>query len=396
MRIILFTGKGGVGKTSVTAATAVRCSDLGYKTVVMSTDPAHSLGDSFNTEIGDKPRRLKENLFGLEIDVHEELRRNWGKIQAFIKKNLVAVAKFNELVAEEFAVFPGMEELFSLLRLKGFHDKKEYDVALLDCSPTASTMRMLSFPDIAEWYMEKFFHVERKIMKMVRPVLNPMLEVELPNDEIYGTIEILYQNIDGVKKILCDSKTSSMRLVMNPEKMVYKESQRAYSYLNLFGFPVDAVVVNRVFPPEAGHYLRKWQDIQSRYLREIEEGFSPLPILRSSFREVEMVGIERLREMARELYGDRDPTVVFMDERPVILTQKNGSYCLSLYLPTANEEDLDLSLYKQELIIRLGSYRRNLVLPRAITGKKLVKAAFEGKRLNITFGGEEDAKRRDH
>jgi arsenite-transporting ATPase len=388
MRIILFTGKGGVGKTSVTAATAVRCSDLGYKTVVMSTDPAHSLGDSFNMEIGDRPRKLKENLYGLEIDVHEELRRNWGKIQAFIKRNLVAVAKFNDLVAEEFAVFPGMEELFSLLRLKGFHDKKEYDVALLDCSPTASTMRMLSFPDIAEWYMEKFFRIERKIMKMVRPVLNPMIEVELPNDEVYGTIEVLYQNIDGVKEILCDDKISSMRLVMNPEKMVYKESQRAYSYLNLFGFPVDAAVVNRVFPPEAGHYLQKWHDIQSRYLKEIEESFSPLPILRSSFREVEMVGIDRLREMARELYGDRDPTEVFVTERPVTLTQHNGSYHLSLHLPTAGERDLNLSTYKNELIIRIGSYRRNILLPRAVMDKKLVKAAFEGKRLNVIFGGE--------
>jgi len=396
LRIILFTGKGGVGKTSVSAATAVRCSDLGYKTIVMSTDPAHSLGDSFNMEIGDKPKRLKEDLFGLEIDVHEELSRNWGKIQSFIKKNLVAVAKFNDLVAEEFAVFPGMEELFSLLRLKGFHDKGEYDVALLDCSPTASTMRMLSFPDIAGWYMEKFFHIERRIMKMVRPILNPMIEVELPNDEVYGTIEVLYQNIDGVKEILCDDKVSSMRLVMNPEKMVYKESQRAYSYLNLFGFPVDAVVVNRVFPPDAGHYLRRWNDIQAKYLKEIEESFSPLPILRSSFREVEMVGMERLREMARELYGDRDPTEVFVSERPVKLTQDNGSYCLSLHLPTANEKDLELSMYKNELIIRLGSYKRNVLLPKALADRKLVKAAFEGKRLNITFGGKKDGEGREH
>ncbi|HHT9120562.1 MAG TPA: ArsA family ATPase [Candidatus Hypogeohydataceae bacterium YC41] len=390
MRIILFTGKGGVGKTSVTAATAIKCSDLGYKTIVMSTDPAHSLGDSFNMEIGDRPKHLKDNLFGLEIDVHEELRRNWGKIQAFIKKNLVAMAKFNDLVAEEFAVFPGMEELFSLLRLKGFHDKKEYDVALLDCSPTASTVRMLSFPDIAEWYMEKVFRIERKIMKMARPVLNPMIEFELPNDEVYGTIEMLYQNIDGVKEILCDDKISSMRLVMNPEKMVYKESQRAYSYLNLFGFPVDAVVVNRVFPPEAGDYLARWQEIQAKYLKEIEESFSPLPILRSSFREVEMVGIERLREMARELYVDRDPTEVFVVEPPVTMTQHNGSYCVSLHLSTAHEKDLQLSMYKQELIVRLGSYRRNILLPRAVADKKLVKAVFEGTRLNITFEGAKD------
>ncbi len=390
MRILLFTGKGGVGKTSVTAATAVRCADLGYKTIVMSTDPAHSLGDSFNMEIGDKPKELGKNLFGLEIDVHEELRRNWGKIQSFIKKNLMAVAKFNDLIAEEFAVFPGMEELFSLLRLKGFYDKREYDVALLDCSPTASTMRMLSFPDIVEWYMEKFFHVERKIMKMVRPVLKPMIDVELPNDEIYGTIEILYQNIDGIKEILSNDKISSMRLVMNPEKMVYKESQRAYAYLNLFGFPVDAVVVNRVFPSGAGHYLHRWQDIQSRYLKEIEESFAPLPILKSNFKDVEVVGIERLREMASELYGDRDPTGVFVSERPIMLTQQNGSYCLSLYLPTADEKDLEVHLYKHELIIRLGSYRRSVLLPRAVVDKELLRAVFEGKRLNVIFGGKEN------
>ena len=391
MRIILFTGKGGVGKTSVSAATAVRCSDLGYKTIVMSTDPAHSLGDSFNMEIGDKPKRLKEDLFGLEIDVHEELSRNWGKIQSFIKKNLVAVAKFNDLVAEEFAVFPGMEELFSLLRLKGFHDKGEYDVALLDCSPTASTMRMLSFPDIAGWYMEKFFHIERRIMKMVRPVLNPMIEVELPNDEVYGTIEVLYQNIDGVKEILCDDKVSSMRLVMNPEKMVYKESQRAYSYLNLFGFPVDAAIVNRIFPTGvAGTYLHKWQSIQAKYLQEIEESFSPLAILRSSFKEEEVVGFQRLRDMAKELYGDRNPTEVFVTERPITLEQRNGDYLMSLYLPFGEKKDIELWVHNNELIIRLGSFRRNVLLPRVIATRELKEARFEGKRLNIIFGGEKN------
>lgn len=391
MRIILFTGKGGVGKTSVTAATAVRCSDLGYKTIVISTDPAHSLGDSFNTAIGVGPKRLRDNLFGLEIDVHEELRMNWGRIQAFLKKNLMKAAGFSDIVAEEFAVFPGMEELFSLLRLKGFYDKKEYDVALVDCSPTASTMRMLSFPDIAEWYMEKVFHIERKIMKMARPLFNPMMQVELPSDDIYGSIEELYKNIEGVKDILCNEKISSMRLVMNPEKMVYKESQRAYSYLNLFGFPVDAAIVNRIFPTGvAGTYLHKWQSIQAKYLQEIEESFSPLAILRSSFKEEEVVGFQRLRDMAKELYGDRNPTEVFVTERPITLEQRNGDYLMSLYLPFGEKKDIELWVHNNELIIRLGSFRRNVLLPRVIATRELKEARFEGKRLNIIFGGEKN------
>lgn len=388
MRIILFTGKGGVGKTSVTAATAVRCSDLGYKTIVLSTDPAHSLSDSFNTTIGNKPWRLRDNLFGLEIDIYEELKRNWGRIQAFIKQNLIKVAGFNEIIAEEFAVFPGMEELFSLLRLKGFYDKKEFDVALVDCSPTASTMRLLSFPDIAEWYMEKVFHIERKLMKMVRPVLGPMVEVNLPGDEIYGSIEELYKNVEGIKDILIDEKISSMRLVMNPEKMVYKESQRAYSYLNLFGFPVDAAIVNRVFPTGvAGTYLHKWQSIQSKYLKEIDDSFAPLPILRASFKEEEVVGFQRLRDMAKELYEFRDPTEVFVSEHPLKLTQINGTYLISLYLPFTEKRDLEMWVHGDELIIKLGNFRRNIILPRSIASEDLKEAKFEGKRLNIIFGG---------
>lgn len=391
MRIILFTGKGGVGKTSVTAATAVRCSDLGYKTIIMSTDPAHSLSDSFNLTIGNKPKRLRDNLFGLEIDVYEELKRNWGRIQAFIKQNLIKVAGFNEIIAEEFAVFPGMEELFCLLRLKGFYDRKEYDVALVDCSPTASTMRLLSFPDIAEWYMEKFFHIERKIMRMVRPVINPMVEVDLPTDDIYGSIEELYNNIEGIKEILVDEKVSSMRLVMNPEKMVYKESQRAYSYLNLFGFPVDAAIINRVFPTGvAGGYFHKWQAIQAKYLKEIEEGFASLPILKVSFKEEEVVGFQRLRDMAKELYKFNDPAKVLVTERPITLEQVNGSYRISLYLPFTEKKDLELWVRGNELTIKLGNFRRNIILPRSVLSEELRGAKFDGKRLNIVFGGKKD------
>jgi arsenite-transporting ATPase len=244
MRIILYTGKGGVGKTTISAATAVRCAELGHKTIVMSTDPAHSLADSLDCKIGVKPKKMSENLVAEEINVHEELKKNWGRIQTYIKKFLKSRG-FEDLMAEEFAVFPGMEELFSLLKLREYAENESYEVAIIDCAPTASTVRMLSVPDVIRWYMDRFFDIERRIVKTVRPIAERITKVPFPTDDVYDSVEELFHKVEGMKDILTDSKKASIRLVFNPEKMVIKESQRAYSYLNLFGFTVDAVIANR-------------------------------------------------------------------------------------------------------------------------------------------------------
>ncbi len=386
MRIILFTGKGGVGKTSVSAATGLRCAELGRKTLVMSTDAAHSLADSFETELGADPTPVTDNLFGLEIDVEQELKKNWGRIQAFIKRNLVRTAGFTDVIAEEFAVFPGMEELFSLLRLKRFYETNAYDVAIVDCAPTAGTIRMLSFPDIAEWYMEKVFHIERRIMKFVRPVVNPMIRLELPSDEVFANVEELYSRLEGMKEILSDPDTSSVRLVMNPEKMVIRESQRAYAYLNLFGFPTDAAVVNRVFPEGAGgDYLERWRAIQSEYLRDVETAFAPLPVFKSPFRQEEVVGLDRLRAMARDLYGEQDPSQVFLKEQPLSIEQQDGRYSLSLKLPFTEKDALDVWIHGDELVIRVRNFKRHIMLPRALASRRISEARFEGDRLRVCF-----------
>ena len=391
LRIILYTGKGGVGKTSISAATAIRCAALGYRTLVMSTDAAHSLSDSLEVELGDEPTPVAKDLFGLEIDVEQELQKNWGRIQSFIKRNLIRTAGFNDLIAEEFAVFPGMEELFSLLKLKAYYEAEAFDVAIVDCAPTAGTIRLLSFPDIAQWYMEKVFHVERRIMKLVRPVVNPMIDLELPSDDIYGSVEELYKRLDGMKDILSEESTSSIRLVMNPEKMVIRESQRAYAYLCLFGFPVDAAVVNRIYPQDAGgSYLERWREIQGEYLKEVADAFSPLPMLRSHFREDEVVGQQHLTAMAEDLFGDDDPTQIYREEQPLRISGDDGHYEVSLYLPFTTKDDVDVWIHGDELVIRIRNFKRHILLPRSLATRDIGEAKLDNGRLRVQFANKDE------
>ncbi|HID26753.1 MAG TPA: ArsA family ATPase, partial [Methanosarcinales archaeon] len=249
MRVILFTGKGGVGKTSVSASTALMCSKLGYRTMVMSTDAAHSLSDSFDMNLTDKPTKITENLFGLEINPQHEIKENWGIIQEYITLFLSSRG-INDVVAEELSVFPGMEELFSLIKIKRYNNSKEFDVVIVDCAPTGATLRLLSFPDIIKWYMKHLFNIERKTMKVIRPMANRILKVPLPTDEVYESIEDIYKNVEAFSNILSDTTKTTVRLVMNPEKMVIKETHRAFTYLCLYGISVDSIIVNKVLPED--------------------------------------------------------------------------------------------------------------------------------------------------
>ena len=391
MRIILFTGKGGVGKTTVAAATGVLCAERGLRTVVLSTDAAHSLADSFDAELGPEPVEIAPNLHAAEINVHEELKANWGLIRAFIKRNLVRIAGFSGVIAEEFAVFPGMEELFCLLKVKQLYQSGDYDVVLIDCAPTGATIRMLSFPDVAKWYMEKVFHIERAVVKMIRPIVNRIAPFELPADDVFGSVEELYAKLDGIKDIFCDPAITSVRLVMNPEKMVIKESQRAYAYLCLFGFPVDACIVNRVMPPEASsEYFRNWIEIQQRYMREIEEGFAGLPMLKAGFRKGEVVGIEALRSLGEDIFSDIEPTAVLVDEKPVNIGQDDGRYVLSMRLPFVSKDGLGVWVRGDELVVRISNFKRNLILPHALASRDLNEVRMDGDLLEVYFGGESD------
>jgi arsenite-transporting ATPase len=385
MRIILYTGKGGVGKTTISAATAVRAAEMGYRTIVLSTDMAHSLSDSFDMNIGQDPTPLRKNLHAQEVNVTRELARNWSVLQEFVIKFL-KYHGLEDVVAEEFSVFPGMEELFSLLCLMDCIEGGGYDVAIIDCAPTASTIRMLSFPDILEWYMTRIFHIERTVMRAVRPVAKRVTKMPLPPDEVFSAAERLYHKIDRLKEILTDGRVSTIRIVMNPEKMVIKESQKVYTYLSLFGFSVDCVLMNRIIPDGVTDaHFTTWKSVQKRHLTLAREGFSPLPMFEAGLQETEVVGLRLLAKFSEDLFKKEDPTKVFFLEKPMKIEHTAGEYVMSLPLPFATKEQAEVWAKGEEIIITIGSFRRNVILPRSLTGLAIKEAKLAKGILSVRF-----------
>jgi len=394
MRIILLTGKGGVGKTSAAVATALRCADGGKRTLVMSTDAAHSLADALACDVGSEAVQVAPNLDALEVDVPTELNQNWGRIQSFVVGNLRKLADLSEIEAEELAVWPGMDELFSLLKLKAFHRQGAYDVVIMDCAPTGATVRMLSMPEVMRWYMTKVFHVERRLMKLLRPILSHLIKPDLPDEGVFDAVQKLYNQLDGVKDLLSDPMTCSVRLVLNPERMVIRESQRAFAYLSLFGFCVDAVVVNRLIPEHAdGDFAAGWRRIQLGYIEEVEQAFSPLRLLRAEQRAGEILGLPALRELGAELYGDEDAAGVYETERPIRVEQQNGRLVMSIRLPFVDRGDLAVWTRADEMVIDVNNVRRSILLPRALTGRRVEQAKLNEGVLCVTFGGKSDERR---
>ena len=397
MRILLYTGKGGVGKTSVSAACALRCAELGYRTVVVSTDSAHSLGDSFDTRIGNELVELAPNLWGQEIDLLHQMDKYWGRVQDYLNV-LFAWRGMDSLVAEETSVLPGMEELASLMHITHLADSGAYDAIVIDAAPTGSTLQLLSFPDIARWYIEKIMPFERRALQIARPIMSRMSDLPLPGDDIFESVEDLVDVLERTSLLLSDSSVSSMRLVINPEKMVIKEAQRAYAYLNLYGYAVDSVVCNRVFPQELQEaYFSGWIEAQQRNLAFVEEAFQPLPIFRIPFFEEEVLGQKMLQRMAATVFGDvaerggqGDPTRLYYQGEPQKVFARNGHYILSIALPLVAKEEVHLHRsVVDELIVRIGNWKRNIALPIGLARLKIDGAKYEGDRLNILFRKEE-------
>ncbi len=385
MRVLIYTGKGGVGKTTVSSATGLLCAELGYKTIAISTDPAHSLSDSFGKRVGKYPTQVTNKLWAQELDINEELRLNWDKIQGFIVKFL-SYQGFNKFIAEEFAIFPGLEELFSLLKVCEYYDNKSYDVIIIDCAPTASTIRMLSFPDIVSWYMERFFPLERKLVKTIRPVAEKVAKFPLPTDDVYAQVEELYRKIEHTKKILTNPKTSSVRIVVNAEKMVIKESQRAYTYLSLFDFPVDLIIVNKVLPDEIeDKHFKKWKQTQAKHIETVKEAFSPIPIKITPLYENEVTGLNRLLNFAINLYGEDDPTKIYYEGKPIQIEELNGRYILKLKMPSFSKKDINIWVKNDELIIELPNFRRNIFLPYTLASSKIKEARLNDGILTVEF-----------
>jgi arsenite-transporting ATPase len=388
MRIILFTGKGGVGKTTVSAATGFLASESGYNTLIMSTDTAHSLSDSFGLQLGTKPTHIKKNLSGLEIDVNSEIKENWEEVQ----KQFSAVLNFHgvdAVIADEMAVLPGLDELFSLVKLKEYYDKKIYDVIIIDCAPTGETSKFLSFPEIIRWYMRNVFPIQRNVAKVVRPVVKRVTSLPFPSDDFFEVSQETYEKVGEVKQILSDDSTTSIRIVVNPEKMVVKEAQRSFIYFSLFGFPVDLIIANRIIPPIVKDpYFTKWKNTQAGYIKLIKESFNPVPVLLSTLFSQEINGLSLLEQMAKKIYNAEDPVKIYHKGKPIHINKQNRHYILSIKIPFLNKDDLDILKKDEELVITAGKYKRNILLPRTLVGLEPAGATYENELLKIKFGGE--------
>jgi arsenite/tail-anchored protein-transporting ATPase len=384
-RIILYTGKGGVGKTSVAAATARRCAAAGMRTVVLSTDPAHSLSDSLCVPLGAEPTPVAERLYGQEVQAQREMEAHWGAVQRWLGQ-VLADRGVMDVAAEELTVPPGMDELFSLLQIKRHHGSGHFDAIVVDCAPTGETLRLLSFPEIARWWLERIFPWERRLVAAARPWARSLLDLELPSQEVFADVHRLVQNLIAMNEILRDRESATIRLVMNPDRMVIVEAQRTFTYLNLYGYLTDAVIVNRVFPDDVDNgYFGAWRERQQEQLRRVSEGFAPVPVLTARYFEEEVIGNEMLDRLAGELFADHDPAAVLHSELAHDLTSADGRTILRLPMPFAERGDVGLKKVGAELVVTVGHEKRTIILPSALARQRPTGARLEGGALEVTF-----------
>jgi arsenite-transporting ATPase len=394
-RTILYTGKGGVGKTSVAAATARRCAAAGLRTVVLSTDPAHSLSDSLEVELGSSPVRCSDNLWGQEVQAQEEMERHWEAVQEWMGEMLVERG-IDRIAADELTVPPGMDELFSLLQIKRHHEEDEYDAIVVDCAPTGETLRLLSFPDVASWWLEKVFPIERRLMSAARPFARTLLDVSLPTERVFDDVERLVVNLVAMNSILRDRSATSIRLVMNPDRMVIREAMRTYTYLNLYGYLTDAVVVNRVFPEEVdGGYFAGWRVHQQEQMELVQSAFAPVPILTAPFFDTEVVGATMLDRLGDAVFAEHEAEALLYEDLSQELVSNNGTATLRVPLPFAEKGDIDLKKIGLEVVVRVGGQKRTIVLPPTMAAYRPSSAQFEGGALSVTFEKGEDGRAAD-
>ncbi len=386
MRVVLITGKGGVGKTTVAAATGVRAAELGHRTLVMSTDQAHSLGDAFQCDLGDRPIEIIPGLAGQQIDAQQRLEDSWGEVRDYLTE-IFDWSGLKGVEAEELTVFPGMDEIFSLVAVRNHVRSGSYDCIVVDCAPTAETLRLLSLPDVLSWYMEKMFPIGRRVAKVVRPVLSRVTSMPVADDRVFAAVNRFYDRLDGIREILADPEVTSARLVMNPERMVIAEARRTYTYLGLFGYAVDSAIVNRVLPEAvADPYFARWREIQQEYLDVIEEGFADVDVRRLRLFDEEMIGLDRLRRVGEELYPDVDPIDRLSEGQPFRVEDEGDDVVLVMSVPFAEKGDVDVMRRADELLITVGPYRRSFVLPDSLKRRQVRRARLVDGALRVTFG----------
>jgi arsenite-transporting ATPase len=385
-RTILYTGKGGVGKTSIAACTARACARAGLRTLVISTDPAHSLSESLGVPLAPDPEPADDRLFGQEVSAQVEMERHWSGVRDWLGE-LFLERGLDRISAQELTVPPGMDELFSLLQLQRAHDSGQWDAIVVDCAPTGETLRLLSFPDVARWWIEKVFPLERQILATAGPLARTLLDIPVPNHAVFADIRRLSENLIAMNEILRDHERASVRLVMNPEKMVIGEAMRTFTYLNLYGYLTDAVIVNRVFPSEVGDYFAGWRRVQEQQLELVASAFSPVPVLCAPYFDQEVLGPGMLDRLATELFDSQslNPAEVLHQSITQELDVSETEARLRLPLPLAEKEKIELKKSGLELIVGVNGQRRTIALPSALAGFEPAGARFDGGVLEVTF-----------
>ena len=389
VRIILFTGKGGVGKTTSAAGTAALAARAGQRTLVLSTDAAHSLGDAFGRQVGSEPVEVAANLWVHQVDAQRRFERSWGEIQGYLMSVLDA-AGVDPITAEELTVIPGAEEVLALLELRNHVVSGEWDVVIVDCAPTAETLRLLALPEALNWYMTRMFGMQRRVVKALRPMLTKAAGVPMPEDAVFDAIERLHRDLEQVQQILTE-KDATVRLVLTPETVVVAEARRSLTTLSLYGYRVDGVIANRVFPEGSGDPWREgWVASQQAVLAEVRQSFVDLPIWLSEYSPGEPVGVEQLVTFAEAAYDASDALAVPIGEGPMTITRTPSGAVLRIALPFAQRTDVDLARHGDELVVTVGSYRRLLALPSALSRHTVTGARVEDGALQVRFRFEQE------
>jgi arsenite-transporting ATPase len=385
VRILVYTGKGGVGKTSIAAATAILCAARGYPTIVLSTDIAHSLADAFEVPLGPEPTEIAPNLWAQEPDVYFNIARYWRTIQDYVAE-LFSWHGLDEVLAEEMSVLPGMDELGNLLWIADHVDQGRFSVIVVDAAPTGETLRLLSLPEASRWWVERIAPIGRRVTRLGGPVIQRMLGVPMPRQEVFQAAERLIMRLDRLHALLADPDQSTVRVVLSPDRLSIQEAQRSFTYFHLFGYPSDLIIANRVLPDAVGDgYLAGLRRIQQGYLPMLEQEFGPVPVRTVPWFDREMVGIERLREVGQALFGDDDPTEILYRGRPYEVLADGDGYVVKLELPFASRDVVRLARNGDELILHVGAWRRSLVLPRVLLDAQTNGAKMDGNTLRIRF-----------
>jgi len=385
MRIILYTGKGGVGKTSVAAATAVKLAKDGKKVLIMSTDQAHSLSDSFGVKLKNTPVKISDKLWGLEIDAILEGERAWGNMKNYMKELLTARAE-GGIEAEELLVFPGLEELFSLFKITDIYEENRYDVLIVDCAPTGETLSLLKFPEMFGNMIKTVLPMKKKAVKVAGPMMEKVMKIPMPEDNVFDDVEQLNEKLYQLQAIMTNKETLSIRIVTTPERIVIKEAKRNFTYLHLYNYNIDAIIVNKVYPPKAlDGYFSKWINLQEEGLKEIRESFSEVPVFTLMLLNKELATEAILLEAAEQIFGDTDPAAVLFKDTIFEVKKEEDGYAFILNVPFAEKSDLDMGQKGSELMIQIKNEKRCFTLPDVLRNKKVQSARYEEGKLRIKF-----------